>query len=168
MTEPSATAVDTATAAPRPRVFTIPAGAPFLPTLADALVSGRLAPLASGDPLALADATVFLPTRRAVRAFREALIERLGGGTAILPRIRPIGDVDEEDHLLDPSLETDAERLLLPPAIASLSRRLALTRLTLAWGRSVSRDLLDLGPDDPVLIPASAADAAQLAADLAR
>src|SRR6187397_2042508 len=87
----------------RHRVFTIPAGAPFLPTLADALVSGRLAPLASGDPLALADATVFLPTRRAVRAFREALIERLGGGTAILPRILPVGDVDEEDHLLAPS-----------------------------------------------------------------
>src|SRR5205085_10704362 len=119
-------------------------------------------------PMALADATVFRPTRRAVRAFREALIERLGGGTAILPRIRPIGDVDEEDHLLDPSPESDAERLLLPPAIESLSRRLALTRLTLAWGRSVSRDLLDLGPDDAVLIPASAADAAQLAADLAR
>jgi ATP-dependent helicase/nuclease subunit B len=77
----------------RPRVFTVPAGAPFLPTLADALVSGRLAPLASGDPLALADATVFLPTRRAVRAFREALIERLGGGTAILPRMLPVGDV---------------------------------------------------------------------------
>ena len=60
------------------------------------------------------------------------------------------------------------QRLLLPPAIASLSRRLALTRLTLAWGRGVRRDLLDLGPDDAVLIPASAADAAELAADLAR
>src|ERR1700736_6599798 len=113
-------------AIPRPKVFTIPAGAPFLPTLANVLVSGRLAPLASADPLALADATVFLPTRRAVRAFREALIERLGSEAVILPRIRPIGDVDEEDDLLDPSLETDAERLLLPPAIGGLSRRLAL------------------------------------------
>src|SRR5258708_14945798 len=121
MTEAPASA---ATAATRPRVFTIPAGAPFLPTLADALVSGRLAPLASDDPLALADATVFLPTRRAVRAFREALIERLGGAAAVLPRIRPIGDVDEEDHLLDSSLESDSERLLLPPAIDALSRRL--------------------------------------------
>ena len=107
MTEQSAAAGSLAMATPRPRVFTIPAGAPFVPTLADALVSGRLAPLASDDPLALADATVFLPTRRAVRAFRDALIERLGGAAAILPRIRPIGDVDEEDHLLDPSLETD-------------------------------------------------------------
>src|SRR6516165_6063747 len=112
----------------QPRVFTIPAGAPFLPTLADALVSGRLTTLAAGDPLALADATVFLPTRRAVRAFRDALTERLGGAAAILPRIRPIGDVDEEDHLLDPSLDSAAEQLLLPPAIGGLARRLALTR----------------------------------------
>src|SRR5258708_10266753 len=160
MTEAPASA---ATAATRPRVFTIPAGAPFLPTLADALVSGRLAPLASGDPLALADATVFLPTRRAVRAFREALVERLGGAAAILPRIRPIGDVDEEDHLLDPSLETDAERLLLPPALGGLSRRLALTWLTLAWGRSVGRDPLRPPPEEAGLIPASAPHAASLA-----
>src|SRR5690349_23774334 len=102
-------------AGPGPNVFTIPAGVPFLPTLADALISGRLTPIASGDPLALADATVYLPTRRAVRAFREALVARLGGGVAILPRIRPIGDVDEEDHLLDPAREAAAERLVLPP-----------------------------------------------------
>ena len=168
MTEASAAQALDGTRPPQPRVYTIPAGAPFLPTLADALLSGRLAPLAIADPLALAEATVFLPTRRAVRAFREALTERLGGGAAILPRIRPIGDVDEEDHLLDPSLDSAAEQLLLPPAIGGLARRLALTRLTLAWGRSVSRSLLELGPDEAVLIPASAADAAGLAADLAR
>ena len=115
-----------------PKVFTIPAGAPFLPVLADALLSGQLAPR-SDDPLALADATILLPTRRAVCAFRDILAERLGAQASILPRIRPIGDVDEEDHLLSPALGEGAERLLLPAAISPLARRLALTRLTLAW-----------------------------------
>ena len=67
----------------RPQVFTIPAGAPFLPVLADALLAGRLAPLPGPDPLALADVTVLLPTRRAVRAFREVMAGKLGEGAAI-------------------------------------------------------------------------------------
>lgn len=150
-----------------PRVFTIPAGAPFLPTLAEAVLSGRLAPLPRGDPLALADVTILLPTRRSVRALREAF-EKIGGTATILPVIRPIGDVSEEDHLLNPGIDTGTDRLLLPPAISKLSQRLALTRLTLAWGRAVRRDLLQITPGEDVLIPASASDALRLAGDLAR
>ncbi|RWC10702.1 MAG: hypothetical protein EOS53_28675 [Mesorhizobium sp.] len=46
------------------RVFSIPSGAPFLPTLAEALLHGRLVPgfRFNGDPLALADATIYVPT----------------------------------------------------------------------------------------------------------
>ena len=89
-------------------VFSIPAGAPFLSVLAEALLDGRLGPIPDlgDDPLALAGVTVLLPTRRAVRAFRETLIEKLGAEAAILPVIRPIGDADEEDHLLDASIES--------------------------------------------------------------
>lgn len=151
-------------------VFSIPAGAPFLSVLAEALLDGCLGPLPDyrQDPLALAGVTVLLPTRRAVRAFREVLIGRLGAEAAILPAIRPIGDADEEDHLLDASVESGAELLALPAAIGRLPRQLALAELTLAWGRAVRRELLDLSPGEPLLIPASAADAARLAADLAR
>jgi len=150
------------------QVFSIPAGAPFLPTLADAILSGALVPLKRGDPLALAEVTILLPTRRAVRSFREVLIERLGGQAAILPCIRPIGDVDEEDHLLSPVMESDLDRLALPLSISRLARHLALTNLALQWGRTARRELLGLAPDEPLLIPASAADAARLSADLAR
>ena len=76
-----------------PHVFSIPAGLPFLPTLADALLSGRFGALGD-DPLALADVTIFLPTRRAARALSAALLERIGRDAAILPEIRPIGDLD--------------------------------------------------------------------------
>lgn len=152
----------------RPRVFNIPAGAPFLPTLADAALSGSLVALDRRDPLALADLTILLPTRRAVRALREIFLTRLGGSATILPAIRTIGDVDEEDHLLAVSSETNADLLVLQEAISPLSRHLQLTQLTLKWGRTVRRDLLKVGAGEALLIPSSAADAARLAGDLAQ
>ena len=51
-----------------PRLFTIPAGIPFLPALADALVSGQLVDLGPEPESGLAAATIYLPTRRAGRA----------------------------------------------------------------------------------------------------
>ena len=49
-----------------PPVFTIPASTPFVPTLIRALIDGTLVPgfPAARDPLALAQATLYLPTRR--------------------------------------------------------------------------------------------------------
>ena len=58
--------------ATKPRVFTIPASVPFLPTLIAALAEGRVVPgfCATRDPLALTAATLYLPTRRAQRVAR--------------------------------------------------------------------------------------------------
>src|SRR5665213_3386085 len=49
--------------AQEPRVFTIPASAPFLPTLIEALLQDRLGLgfKPDGDPLSLATATIYLP-----------------------------------------------------------------------------------------------------------
>ena len=60
-----------------PRVFTIPASAPFLPTLIDALMNDRLGLgfKPGRDPLALADVTIYLPTRRACRLARESFLD---------------------------------------------------------------------------------------------
>ncbi|HTQ14303.1 MAG TPA: double-strand break repair protein AddB [Rhizomicrobium sp.] len=106
-------------------VLTIPPGAPFAGTLAKGLIA-RLG--AERDPLALAACTVFLPTRRAARALGETFA-RVLGGAALLPTIRPLGDVDEDDLLFDPG----AEDLALPPAIAPLRRRLLLSTLVKRW-----------------------------------
>jgi ATP-dependent helicase/nuclease subunit B len=153
-------------ASSRPRVFSIPAGVPFLPVLVDAILSGRLVTIDRSEPLALADLTVFLPTRRAVRAFRDAIGARLGD--AILPQVRPLGDIDEDDLLFATPDETTAERLTLPPAIPFLSRHLALTRLILAWRETLARASRSVAEGDGLRIPASAADAARLARDLTR
>jgi ATP-dependent helicase/nuclease subunit B len=72
----------------RPHVFTIPASAPFLPTLINALRDGTLVPgFPAGDPLASARVTLYLPTRRACRLARDVFLDHLDGDAAILPRI---------------------------------------------------------------------------------
>src|ERR1700741_4798329 len=84
---------------PPPRVFTIPASAPFVPTLIRALRDGTLVEGFSdpGDPLTLASATIYLPTRRACRLARDTFLDVTGAEAAILPRIVPIGDIDEDE-----------------------------------------------------------------------
>ena len=115
-----------------PRVFTIPPSVPFLPTLIGALKDGRLVEgLSAADPLALADATIFLPTRRACRLARDAFLDVLGVDAAVLPRIVPIGDIDE-DELVFADMATGGaacDALDLPPALGGLERRFLLARL---------------------------------------
>src|SRR3989442_5415279 len=85
--------------APAPRVFTIAASTPFVPTLIRALIDGTLVPgfPAARDPLALADATLYLPTRRACRLARDLFLDVTKESAAILPRIIAIGDVDQDE-----------------------------------------------------------------------
>ncbi|MBI3452427.1 MAG: double-strand break repair protein AddB, partial [Rhodospirillales bacterium] len=108
------------------RVFTMPAGASFL----DALAAGIWRE-ADADPLRLARATVLLPTRRACRGLRDAFLRLRGGEPLLLPRMQPLGDIDDDELLLDAPAD-GADALDLPPAIPHLERLLLLTRLALA------------------------------------
>jgi ATP-dependent helicase/nuclease subunit B len=110
-----------------PRLYTIAADRPFLATLAKGLVA-----LAGGDPLRLTRMTVLLPTRRAARSLREAFLRLTGEGSdpgapLLLPRLRPVGDLDSDEF------EFADESLAVPPALPDLRRRLLLTRLVLEW-----------------------------------
>ncbi|HVZ51680.1 MAG TPA: double-strand break repair protein AddB, partial [Pseudolabrys sp.] len=126
--------------ASRPRLFNIPASAPFLRTLIDALLNDRLGlgfP-ASNDPLELARATLYLPTRRACRLARDVFLDAMTGNAAILPRIVPLGDIDEDEIAFAEAAtaELAAEALALPPTIPALERRLLLAELILKWANS--------------------------------
>src|SRR5262245_38790735 len=114
--------------AERPRVVTIPSGVAFV----DALAAGVLAELGT-DPLALAQATVLLPTRRACRALREAFLRASAGKALLLPRLRPIGDVDEDELIDGDALANspDGGGADVPPAIDPVERHCLLTRLVL-------------------------------------
>ncbi|KQT60111.1 double-strand break repair protein AddB [Methylobacterium sp. Leaf456] len=148
-----------------PRVLTIPPGAPFLPTLADALVSGRLVGALGEDPFALASVTLYLPTQRAVRALSTVLAQRLGGA-ALLPRMIPLGEADEAELDLSANALLETPEELLHPAVAALERRLILARLVQKWAETVDRELLPIDDEVPFLVPSSPADAVALAADL--
>jgi ATP-dependent helicase/nuclease subunit B len=135
----------------RPRLFTISADQPFLATLARGLVT-----MAGGEPMRLARMTVLLPTRRAARSLRDAFLRLTGEGSdpgapLLLPRMRPIGDLDADE------LEFGGdETLAIPPALPELRRRLLLTRLVLEWSEA---------HDEQALLPGQAA---ALAGALAR
>jgi ATP-dependent helicase/nuclease subunit B len=102
-----------------PKVYTIPAGRPFLDDLARGLIARFADP---ADPLKLAGLTVLVPTRRAARALAAAFVTAADGAAAILPVIRPLGDADEDETLI-------AEGIDLAPEVPRLERSLTLASL---------------------------------------
>ncbi len=108
------------------RVHNIPAHWPFV----DALAAGLLTH-AAADPAALARMMVLLPTRRACRAMRDAFLRASAGKPLLLPRLQPIGDVDEDELILgvgDPGA-IGAPAADLPSPIDTLRRRILLGQI---------------------------------------
>ncbi len=104
-----------------PRWYAIPAHRPFL----DDLAAGVLAWLGDAPPEALSDATILLPNRRAARAFTAALTRLSGDRPVLLPQVRPLGDLEEDE----PPFAPGDLGLDLPPAIAPLTRRFEMARM---------------------------------------
>lgn len=136
-----------------PRVFTIPSGTPFLDALAATLLADPTLGGQLGDSVELADITILLPTRRAMRGLADAFL-RMGEGRALLlPDIRTLGDVDEDEIVLAGSVDGRlASRF--PQAVGQLERQLRLARLILDLAKN---------PDESDVCRAAA-----LANDLAR
>src|ERR1700722_17642313 len=111
-----------------PRVFTIPSGAPFLPTLSRALIDGFPG---AGGPMALADATIYVPTQRAGQALAKALLSASGGRSLLLPHIAPLGafEPDETATIFDPEGE-ELPRAAVAPAVGALTRGYVLAPIT--------------------------------------
>ncbi len=127
--------------ADRMQLWTVPGTRSF----ADALATGLIARYPG---MALARGLVLLPNNRGKRAVTDAFVRASGGGL-LLPRLVAIGDPalgEGAGAALDP-----ADDAPLPPAIAPLARRMALTRL-----------LHDARPN------LDAAEAVRLAGELAR
>ncbi|MEO0392628.1 MAG: double-strand break repair protein AddB [Pseudomonadota bacterium] len=123
-------------------IFTLPPTQPFLPSLAQGLLHR-----CRDNPMDLARITILLPTRRACRVLRQAFLDAAdaqrplpemdAGDTQdsradtvlLLPILRPIGDVDEDELILtdaDPGLDP------LPSPIGALDRQLRLARAIMA------------------------------------
>jgi ATP-dependent helicase/nuclease subunit B len=145
------------------RVFSVPVSVPFLRTVIAALLDGKLTDGLDirADPARLAQATLYLPTRRAGRMAREIFLDELQADAALLPRIVALGDIDEDELAFAEESEPfgGAAALELAPKLREIDRRLTLARLVAAWAKSpVSAPLVVGGP----------ASTLALAGDLAR
>src|SRR6202022_3371945 len=114
------------------RVFSVPVSVPFLRAVIAALVDGRLVDGfdARAHPEKLAQATLYLPTRRAGRMAHGIFLDVLGRDAAILPRIVALGDIDEDELAFSESSEQfgGTAPLDIPPRLGELERRLTLGR----------------------------------------
>ncbi len=100
------------------KIVTIDAVLPFLEVLA-----ARLLEKTKDNPMALAEITVILPTRRACRSLKEAFIRLSAGRVLLLPRMFPVSSPEDTGLFVGEDI---------PPAISALERKMILTRLIMA------------------------------------
>lgn len=118
-----------------PELYTLPAQTSFV----DGLVQGIRARFGD-DPLTLSDVLILLPNRRAVRSLRDAFLRQAGGKSMLLPRIEPIGDVDEDELFLSGNLpqatwDKDLGDQNLAPPIPAFMRQMLLMDIIERWYR---------------------------------
>ncbi|MEM9670266.1 MAG: double-strand break repair protein AddB [Pseudomonadota bacterium] len=105
-----------------PKVWTIPAGEPFLQRLAETLAD--VAGLRK-NPAALSDDLIYVPNRRSARALTIALYQAGNGVPILPPDIRALGDLETDEP------PSGAEEALtdLGPALSPSRRLGALAKL---------------------------------------
>jgi len=134
---------DGAPSAAAARVLSIPAGVPFVDSLAAGLIKRY------GDAPGLSRVRVLVPTRRSARALHNAFLRQSGGRPMLLPHIRPIGDVDIEelalDSLIAEALGGEGSGIAdVSPAVPSVLRQLLMSRIIMKWSHRY-----DAAPREP-------------------
>ena len=111
-------------------IFTIPNSNSFVDSLALGLLKET-----SSTPEKLAAITILLPTRRAGRSLRDAFLRICQGRPLLLPRMIPLGDMEDDDLLIAGWESMDLvgdNSLSLTLAMPRLRRQLLLSRLIMA------------------------------------
>ncbi len=156
-------------------VFSIPPGASFLETFVDAFLAGAVVPSLSleSPPLAMARATIYVPTRRAGRALAAQFARALEKRAALLPRILPLGGLEEREtaEVFGDSFDFDDAT---PTSIEELERRFLLAQFVMLWSKAVghaivsadANGVVETDSSEPFLVASSPAGAYSLAADL--
>ena len=135
---------------PQPNVWTCGAG--LIEALARKVLAGF--PLSPGDH-DLSRWTILVPTRRAARTLEKRLFDLSGQTAMLLPKVRPIGDTDED--LLDDVFPDEG----LPEALPRMGQLFLMLSLVDEW--AAANPHLDLAAD----VLASRSQALGLAQSLA-
>ena len=98
-------------------LYNIVAGRPF----ADDLAAGIRSRVSS--PEEMADSIILLPNRRFTQSLRAAFLRESGGAAELLPRMMPMGDIEEDASELAIAGWDSGNR---PPVISNLERQLLL------------------------------------------
>src|SRR5690554_2304166 len=101
-------------------LYNIPSGIPFARTLAAHLLQET-----KKNPQQLTQYKILLPTRRACRTLQNAFLQQNNGKPLLLPRLQPIGDVEEEELALNLA---GIELADIPKAVSPLERQIELTK----------------------------------------
>ncbi len=107
-------------------IFNISAGEPFLENLVAGL---KVLP-----PKEFQSAVVLLPTRRACTALRDLFLaqQHQTNGAMVLPAIRQLSAIDEDELILSADAELAQAVLDIPASISPMRRRLLLTQLIMS------------------------------------
>jgi ATP-dependent helicase/nuclease subunit B len=107
-------------------LYTIASENPFLDVLARAVLQGL--PLDKQD-MPLPRWTILVPNRRSARALSETFLRLSGKRALLMPRIKPIGDIDED--MLADSLPEDG----IADAISPINHLHAILNLVRNWAK---------------------------------
>ncbi len=146
-------------------IYSIPAECDFLQVLVQGLLDGELIKgfRPRESPLLLSSATIFVPNRRAARALSTAFMSVYEEEALLLPDIKTLGDVGDEDF----GIAADASHFGQPgEEIKPLERTLQLAILVQHWVDAMEDETRRIYKDEDIIIPSSRADAILLAQDL--
>ncbi len=123
----------------------------------------------------MARATIYVPTQRAARALAAEFAQALDRRATLLPRILPLGALEERENaaLFGADFDVEADASLAAP-IEELERRLLLSQLILQWAEAIGRALISvdtsgapsLHESEPLLVASTPSAAYALAAEL--
>ncbi len=111
---------------PASSIYTFPSNASFSTSLAHYLLSQF-----EQTPEGIAAVRLFLPSRRSSMALRDAMLSLSPTSAVLLPQLIPLGDVDEEELLVQHWVEKEIIQAVLdlPPPISAAERQLLLMQL---------------------------------------
>lgn len=106
-------------------IYTIQPNLPFADTIAKGIIEKY-----GDDPVTIANILLLVPNKRAAKTIKKSFFDLTGTDSTFIPRIQPIGDIDEQDLIL----QTGAE--IAPPAISGVEQHMMLVQLVKKWAQT--------------------------------